>query len=126
MRSPGLGPCDMNVSQDDLNNIARYSTPTIANAIETFDAVSHLDGFTDPSIRCIFPELPRIVGFAATARISCQPGPGEPLASFWDHIASVPVPRILVVEDVDQPTVATFWGEVNASICTALGAVAVA
>jgi regulator of RNase E activity RraA len=43
---------------------------------------------------------------------------------WWNHILSIPEPRIVVIEDMDQPSgLGAFIGEVNANILLALGCV---
>ena len=61
---------------DLLAALARYDSPTLANAIETFDIQPRDVGFADSRIRCMFPELGRMVGFAATATIVARGAPG--------------------------------------------------
>lgn len=43
---------------------------------------------------------------------------------WWNHILSIPSPRVVVIEDVDKPAgLGAFIGEVNANILLALGCV---
>ncbi len=43
---------------------------------------------------------------------------------WWNHILSIPAPRVVVIKDVDQPPgLGAFIGEVNANILLALGCV---
>jgi regulator of RNase E activity RraA len=43
---------------------------------------------------------------------------------WWNHILSIPAPRIVVIEDADKPAgLGAFVGEVNANILVALGCV---
>src|SRR5207237_10299196 len=62
---------------DRLAALRQYSTPTVANAIETFNLRPRTAGFMSSQIRCIFPELGAMVGYAftATIRASQQPPP---------------------------------------------------
>ncbi len=111
--------------------VARLDTPTVANAIETFDVRSRNEGFMSPEIRSVFPDFPSIAGYAVT----CQIQANEPRAQsasyvqrtdWWDFIVSIPPPRVVVIEDVDDPArVGSFWGEVNGSIHQALGCLGV-
>jgi regulator of RNase E activity RraA len=39
----------------------------------------------------------------------------------WEHILSVPEPRVIVIEDLDEEPIGSFWGEVQANIHRALG-----
>ncbi len=113
-----------------LKTLRGYNAPTIANAIELFDTVPRNVGFMDGSIRSIFPAMPPFVGYAVTAKIRAASVPvaGDAVAveEAYRHILSVPAPRVVVVEDLDDPRcVGSLWGEVNGNIHKALGCVAV-
>jgi len=103
--------------------LRRYDSPTIANGIETFDIRPRTAGFMNASVRCIFPEMGVTVGFAMTAR--CRAAVRAERAysrhGWWEALASAPRPRIAVIQDVDEPPVGAFWGEVQANIHRALG-----
>jgi regulator of RNase E activity RraA len=100
------------------------NSPTIANAIETFKVRSRSDGFMDPSIRCIFPELGAVAGYAVTAKIAAREPSDAALRPWelWSLVEASPKPALLVLEDLDYPhPVGSFWGEVNGSIYKGLG-----
>jgi regulator of RNase E activity RraA len=115
--------------EDLLEALAGYDTPTLANAIETFDLQPRDVGFADSRIRCMFPDLGRMVGFAATATIVARgaPGPdwlGAGNEALYAHARTIPAPRVVVVKDLDDPPVhGSLWGEVHATIFGALGCV---
>jgi regulator of RNase E activity RraA len=110
-----------------LEALARYDTPTLANAIEELDVQSRDVGFADGRIRCIFPGLGRMVGYAATATIRAlgQPGPdwsGAGNNALYAYVRTIDAPRIVVIRDLDDPPGhGAFWGEVHATIFSALG-----
>jgi regulator of RNase E activity RraA len=111
-----------------LLTLKRFDTPTVSNAIETFDVRPRNQGYLRPEIRCVFPELGSMIGYAVTGRIrASQPAPdGVYLRrrDWWDYILTIPEPRVIVLEDLDDPPGAgSFWGEVNANIHRALGCV---
>ncbi len=117
-----------------LEQFRRWSTCIVASAIETFQMRLPNTGFADSSIRCIYPEQPPVIGYAATARIRTSNPPMEQhthfdyydRADWWHNILKVPPPRIVVIEDVDDPPgLGAFIGEVHASILLSLGCVAV-
>ena len=109
---------------EQLEYLRSQDSPTIANAIETFDARSRAEGYMSPDIRCLFPELGPMVGYAVTAVVSAHKSDNAvPRPVLWDHVLSVPGPRILVMHDIDDPVVGAFWGEVQSNIFTALGCV---
>ena len=68
------------------------------------------------------------MGYAATAKIRASIPPADDPESVsaleWHaFIESIPAPRVIVIQDLDQPPVGSFWGEVNGNIHKALGAV---
>ena len=115
--------------EDLLEALARYDTPTLANAIETFDLQPRDVGFADSRIRCMFPELGRMVGFAATATIVARGEPrpdwrGVGNEALYAHVRTIRAPRVVVVKDLDDPPApGSLWGEVHATIFGALGCV---
>jgi regulator of RNase E activity RraA len=78
------------------------------------------------NVRCLFPKLPPIVGYAATVKIrgSAPPTTGNLYADrtdWWDYIASLPAPRIVVVQDVSaRPGLGSLVGAVHMNILRAL------
>jgi 4-hydroxy-4-methyl-2-oxoglutarate aldolase len=117
------------LTPSQLEPYRRLSTCMVASAIETFDVRLRNAGFADSSVRCIFPEFPPMVGYAATARIRSAEPPMEGQSYYtrtdwWNHILTIPEPRIVVIEDMDDPAgVGAFIGEVHACILKALGCV---
>ncbi len=111
-----------------LDELRKISSPTIANAIETFNVRPRSAGFVASEIVCRFPKLGVMVGYAATALIRAEPGPVEghraPEFAWWDHVAASPGPRVVVMHDLDEPRgQGAYWGEVQANIHKALGCV---
>ncbi len=120
----------MPLTERDLNALRKISSPSVANAIETFKLRSRNHGFMSSEIRALFPELGPLVGYAVTALIRAEPEPQDDHRAstfgWWDHILSIPAPRIVVVHDLDDPRgQGAQWGEVQANIHKALGCVGV-
>jgi 4-hydroxy-4-methyl-2-oxoglutarate aldolase len=119
------------LSPELLDQLSKLSTCIVASAIETFDVRLRNTGFANYSVRCIFPGLPRLVGYAATARIRSADPPMEGRSYYarpewWRHIQTIPKPRVVVVEDMDhRPGLGAFVGEVHANILMALGCVGI-
>jgi len=113
--------------QTDLKVLSRYSTPTVANAIELFEIRPRNEGYLRTPFQCLSPEKPPIAGYAVTCTVSCEaPESYGRIESFdyWEHIESQPGPRIAVVQDLDRgPLAGGFLGEVNGAIHKALGCV---
>jgi len=117
-----MSPLDPKV----LDELRRISSPTIANAIETFNVKPRSAGFVSSDIVCRFPRLGPMVGYAVTALIRAEPAPldGHRAAEFawWEHVAQSVGPRVVVMHDVDEPRgQGAYWGEVQANIHKALG-----
>ena len=109
-----------------LDELRKISSPTVANAIETFNVRPRSAGFVSSEIVCRFPRLGVMVGYAVTALIRAEQPPldGHRAAEFawWDHVAASPAPRVVVMQDIDEPRgQGAYWGEVQANIHKALG-----
>jgi 4-hydroxy-4-methyl-2-oxoglutarate aldolase len=111
----------------DLSVLTRYNTPTVANAIELFELRPRSEGFLRPGLHCLMPGMAPIAGFASTCTISSERfesfGRRE-VYDYWEHVESIPGPRIAVVHDEDRyPATGCFWGEVNSNVHRALGCI---
>jgi len=120
----------VSLSSNQIAALRALSSPTVANAIETFKVRPREAGNMSSEIRALFPDLGPIVGYAVTALIRAEhPAPEGKRAStfaWWDYIQTIPAPRIVVMHDLDQPQgQGAFWGEVQANIHKALGCVGV-
>jgi regulator of RNase E activity RraA len=113
----------------ELEELRRWPTPAIANAIETFDVRPRDEGFM-LGIRCMFPKMGPMVGYACTATMRARERAGKELRgatqAHWDNIVATPGPRVAVIQDLDEPAAfGSLWGEVNANLHRALGCVGV-
>ncbi len=117
------------LSKEEIEALKAWPTPAICNAIETFNVIHRNQGFM-LGIKCIFPDLAPMVGYACTATMladlrSTEKDRGATQAH-WDNIISTPEPRVAVIQDLDQPPcTGSLWGEVNANIHRALGCLGV-
>jgi 4-hydroxy-4-methyl-2-oxoglutarate aldolase len=113
-----------------IDALQALDTCSVANAIETFEVRLRNEGFTDGTVRCLFPELPPVAGHAVTARIrtSTPPPVGHTYydrTDWWTYVATIPAPRFIVVQDIDgRPGAGAFLGEIHANILRALDCVA--
>ncbi|QDU97363.1 RraA family protein [Lignipirellula cremea] len=117
----------MPISPEMLAQLAKYDTPTICNIIELFDVRPRNRGYMDSRIKCNFPEMKPMVGFAATAcfRSDAPPVGGDAYGSIQQQIAQfpdLPGPAIVVFQDLDDPPVAAVFGEVMCTTYQAFGA----
>ena len=115
------------LTEEDLAFLWSVDSPTIANAIEPFKVRDRCEGYIGGSVRCLFPELGVMVGYALTVRMRSQPGPPprrEGYWQMWEALERMPRPSVLVVQDVsDAPSRCAHFGEVMATFATRLGAV---
>ena len=110
-----------------LEALRKLDSCRVANAIEAFNVRLRNAGFADSTIRCVFEDFPPLVGYAATVRVRTAEPPMEGDSYYYrldwlDSLASIPRPRVLVVEDLDShPGVGSFVGDVHANILRQLG-----
>lgn len=115
------------LTSEQLEALRRLDTCTVANAIETFEVRLRNEGFVDSSVRCVFPKLPPMLGYAATVKIRASNPPPEghsypDRTDWWNYVLTIPAPRVVVIQDVDRkPGRGAFIGEVHANILLALG-----
>ena len=111
----------------EIELLRRLNSCQVADAIEIFDVRRRNEGFMDSRIRCMFPDLPPMVGYAVTARIrTAEPpmaGKSYPdRTDWWSYLRTIPAPRVVVLEDMDRhPGIGSCAGEVHAHIFKALG-----
>jgi 4-hydroxy-4-methyl-2-oxoglutarate aldolase len=115
----------------DLETLRCLDACTLANAIETFHDRLRNEGFMDHTVRCLFPRLQPMLGYAATIKIrgSAPPttnGMYPDRTDWWDYILSLPAPRVVVVQDAaTRPGLGSLVGAVHMSILQALHCVGV-
>jgi regulator of RNase E activity RraA len=114
------------VTLQDLSLLAQFDTPTICNVIELFDIRPRTVGYMNQSIVACFPEMPPMVGYAATATFRGST-PKEDLSyggleQQVESFAQLPGPAIVVFEDLDQPSVAATFGEIMCTTYQKFGA----
>ena len=120
----------MSLTMAQIDALKKITSPSVANAIETFNVRAREIGNLSSDIRALFPEMGPMVGHAVTCIIRAESGPIEghraSLFGWWDFVLSIPAPRIVVVHDLDDPRgQGAQWGEVQANIHRALGCVGV-
>lgn len=116
------------VSGATLGLLRQFDTPTICNVIELFDIRPRDQGYMDHRIRCDFPEMPPMVGLAATAafRSAGEPSVTDVYGSFEDQIElfeQLDGPAVVVYQDLDDPPAAAVFGEVMCTTYRTFGAV---
>jgi regulator of RNase E activity RraA len=115
------------LSDEQLEALRRYNTPTISNAIEIFNIRKRHLGFLPHTIRCLFPDLGAIVGYAVTSQTRAsysEESSPDIIADYFRYVAAQPGPKIAVGQDLDDPPgLGAQFGEVTAAIHRKLGCV---
>ncbi len=114
------------LGEEQLEGLAQFDSPTIANVIELFNLRSRVAGFGNHSLKAVYPELPPVVGYAVTATFRSG-YPAEKGDSYGgmgrliQEAASMPAPRIMVVQDLDETPRSATYGEVMATAFQTFG-----
>ncbi|HUW93926.1 MAG TPA: RraA family protein [Bacteroidales bacterium] len=118
------------ISQPDLLELKRWNTPTVYNGWEQITRHNTgRDGFNLEPVTDYMQQMGPMAGYAVTVVI--EPGNRghsnnnpETTKLYLEYIASVPGPKIVVVQDLDKPVIyGAFWGEVNSNLHWALGCI---
>lgn len=114
----------------EIIQLKRWNTPTIFNGWEQLTKHDPLaDRFNLEETRDFMPQMGPMAGYAVTVVIQpSNPNVPADRTAAWDeyraYVASIPGPKIVVIQDLDKPSViGSFWGEVSSSFHRALGCV---
>lgn len=117
------------LSNSALDQIRALDACIVSNAIERLGVRLRNEGFASHAVRCRFPHLGPMVGYAVPGRIrtSSTPTSGPfyyDRIDWWSYVASIPAPRVIVMQDSDHtPGFGAWFGEIHASIGAALDCV---
>ncbi len=106
----------------------RVDTPTVSNAIELLKLRPQEEGFAPLEIRCLFPELGRMCGYAVTAQVETVSRTSakdeESFIELFEATYCSPKPAIIVYQEIgERANFAVHSGEVMATIFRQLGAI---
>ncbi len=113
---------------ETLRRLAELDSPTVSNAVERFHVRPRTEGYCGLDIRCVFPELGTMVGYAVTCTADSTTEEWrnpEGLFHLWEAVEACPKPAVLVIKDIgrDQSR-SCHLGEVMTTTAKALGAIA--
>jgi 4-hydroxy-4-methyl-2-oxoglutarate aldolase len=117
------------LSARDLEKLGAIDSCSVSNAVERLNVRLRNEGFVSGAVQCRFPNLPPMVGYAATGRIRTESPPMTHRCYYdridwWDYVASLPKPTVMVLQDADRkPGAGAFVGEIHAVIGRALSCV---
>lgn len=110
--------------------IQQLDTCVVSNAIERLKIRLRNEGSVwGSALRCQFPNFPPMLGYAVTGRIRSSSPPVygrcyHENMNWWRYLTSIPPPRIMVLEDVDEhPGAGALVGELHAVIGLALNCI---
>ena len=119
----------MPLTDSDLLKLKRWNSPTIANALEQISRSNPLEIVNLEETRDFNPEMGPMIGRAMTVTIrgsdsSLKRDQPMNFKRYREYLASLPGPKIVVVQDLDQPKCyGSIWGEVGANNARSLGCV---
>lgn len=109
--------------------LAEFDSPTVSNAIEALGLRDKTDGYASAEIRCMYPELPPMVGLAVTCiHDTTTGGPVRPTRFFdlLDAIEATGPPSVVVSQYAGSDRIrGCFAGDMAAGMWRRLGAVGV-
>jgi 4-hydroxy-4-methyl-2-oxoglutarate aldolase len=117
-----------------LEELRQFDTPSITNVVATYPENPlclglynpwTMNWYTDQTIRCMYPEMGPVVGFAVTA-VYALPDPTYSRLTFMDVVEALdasPKPTIFVFEQRFPPEIAGKVGLSGGNMTTAMRAV---
>lgn len=117
------------ISYDNcIEYLNTVDTPTLSNAIELLKVRPHYEGFMPLDVRCLFPELGRLCGYAVTAQVETmtrmEPPDRRVFLRLYEELEKAPKPAVIAFQEIGpQPEYAAHCGEVMGTIFTRLGAI---
>jgi len=90
------------LTHEQLDALKRIDSPTIANAIETFKIRPRVSGYVGMDIKCIFGNLPPMVGYAITCTVdsTTEGRVGIGFNELYKILEQAPKPAVIVMKDV--------------------------
>ncbi len=111
-----------------IDYLKTIDSPTLSNAIETLQIQPRHAGFTPLQIRCLFPELGRLCGYAVTAQVETvtqlHATEERTFLELFQAVEDSPKPAVVAFQEIGgHCDYAAHCGEVMATAFTRLGAV---
>jgi len=117
------------LSNADLLKLKRWNTPTIYNGWEAITKKDRMEVICNrEETRDFMPHMGSMIGYAIT--VTFEPSKKEHAknslqrwSEYRRYVASIPGPKIVVLQDIDPEPIGSFWGEVCSNMHRALGCV---
>lgn len=115
------------LTAEQLDVLRQIDSPTVANAIERFDVRPRTQGYAGWELRCAFPDLGTLLGYAVTCTADSTTASRTDergLLRLWAAVEAAPKPAVIVIKDIGpERSRSCHMGEVMATTAKALGAV---
>jgi 4-hydroxy-4-methyl-2-oxoglutarate aldolase len=89
---------------DIISFLKTIDTPTVCNAIELLDVRPGSENFTSNKIKCLYPDLGPMVGYAVTVQIETvtkmEPRDPQITMEFYEAIAASLNPVVIVIQEI--------------------------
>ncbi len=113
-----------------IEYLKTVDSPTLSNAIEDLNVRPRHEGFTPLGIRCLFPQLGRMCGYAVTAQVETvsrmTPVDKSVFIDLFAAVDASPKPVVVVMQEIGgSRELAAHSGEVMATIFKRLGAIGI-
>jgi len=93
----------MRLTDEQLDALRLIDSPTVSNAIERLQVRPRLEGFAGWDLRCAFPELGTMLGYAVTCTAdTTTPSRVDAKGQLrlWDVVERAPKPAVIVIKDI--------------------------
>ena len=113
---------------DIISYLKTIDTPTVCNAIELLGVRPATENFTSNGIKCLYPELGSMVGYAVTVQMETvtQMLPRDPKITmeFYELLAETPNPSVIVIQEIGgYREFASHSGDVMTTLVKNFGAI---
>ncbi|HEY3840197.1 MAG TPA: RraA family protein [Bryobacteraceae bacterium] len=113
---------------NQIEYLKSVDSPTLINAIELLKVRPRERGFTPLEIRCLFPEMGVMCGYAVTAQVESatqmEPFRLETFIELYKMVEAAPKPAVIVFQEIGGfGDFAAHAGEVMSTFFTRLGAI---
>lgn len=113
---------------DIISFLKTIDTPTVCNAIELLDVRPGTENFTSNKIKCLYPELGSMAGYAVTVQIETvtRMVPRDPAVTMklYEAVEASPKPVVVVIQEIGgYREFAAHTGDVMTTLLQNFGAI---
>lgn len=113
---------------DIISFLKTIDTPTVCNAIELLDVRPASENFTSNGIKCMYPELGPMAGYAVTVQIETvtKMEPRDPAVTMklYEAVEASPKPAVVVIQEIGgYREFASHTGDVMTTLLQNFGAI---